>query len=942
MEATAPVEDNLQSSELNDVFISYRRKNVEFAKELVAALKSAGKECWVDWEDIPPGSEGFTDDIKRGLESTDAFLAILSPDYLESTYCVDMELAYAIQLKKKLIPIVIEKFDGQSVPAGVGHINWIYFTPHAGQANTFDESFPKIVQALDQDLDHARTHRRIGLRALEWNQHERANSYLLSGDEILKAEGWISTAAGKNPEPTELHAEYIVESRRVANLRQRQLLMGVSVALLVSMVLLVAAVVLGVEANNQRLRAEDNERRAVRNAAVSHSVALASGARETNTHNQIEAVALALESVTISDPPGLSQRVLAEMVYQPGAKRLLRGHTQYVTSVAYNADGTRAVSGDEAGNMIVWDVATGEIVLRLEAHQDEITGVTYSPDDTLIATSSNDDSVRVWEAETGKIRFVLTGHTDRVLDVAFSPDGLLLASAGRDEVAILWDSTTGEQIAALEGHRDRVHAVAFSPDGKLLATASRDQSIILWDLETRKMLRSLEGHTDAVNTLAFSPDGRQLATGAADNQVIVWDVSFGGINRELSQHTRSIQSVAFSPDGSTLLTGSDDQTVRWWSLDHEDPLHVFTGIEFVRAVAFSPTNQGFISVSRDADLVVWDLVRSNIRYDFADHTAPVYGVAYSPDGQFMASASDDGLVNVYSTADGRLQMTLEGHADYVNAVTFSHDGQSIASADESGVIMLWETSTGKSRVLGQHDVAVHALAFSPEDTQLLSGAGIFTKGEMRLWDVTSGDVLNEFEALNGTVWDVAISPDGAWAASASEDNTVRLWSLKDEGIVHKLSGHNGAVRDVDFSPDGTRLVSASFDRQLLIWDVDAASSAFGTAINRLIGHADAVRAAAFSPDGTQIVSGGDDATLLIWDVMTGEAIRGYSGHRDVIYAVAYGADNHAIASGSLDNHAIVWKVDTLPELVDFAVSNRYVGALSCLTGAQFDLEIECQ
>lgn len=942
MEVKVQVSDNPQSSELSDVFISYRRKNVEFAKELVAALKTAGKECWVDWEDIPPGSEGFTDDIKRGLEASDAFLAVLSPDYMESTYCVDMELAYAVQLKKKIIPVVIQKFDGQNVPASVGHINWIYFTPHAGQTNTFDESFPKIVQALDQDLEHARTHRRIGLRALEWNVHERANSYLLSGDEILKAEGWITTAAGKTPEPSELHAQYIMESRLLANRRQRQLLVGVSVALLVSMVLLIAAVVLGVEANNQRVRAEDNERRAVRNAAVSHSVALASGARETDTHDQIEAVALALEAVAITDPPGLSQRVLAEMAYQPGARRMLRGHTQYVTSVAYNSDGTQAVSGDEAGNLIVWDISTGETLLRLEAHQDEVTGVAYSPDDLLIASSSNDESVRVWEVATGKIHFVLTGHGDRVLDVAFSPDGRLIASAGRDDIAILWDSTTGEQITTLEGHRDRVHTLAFSPDGTMLATASRDQSVILWNLETYEMLRSLEGHTDAVNALAFSPDGTQLASGAADNQVIIWDVRFGGINRELSHHTRSIHAVVFSPDGQTLLTGSDDQTIQWWSLSDEDPLHIFTGIEFVRAVAFSPNNQAFISVSRNIDLVVWDLVRSNVQYSFAEHTGRVNSVAYSPDGQYVASASDDGFVNVYSVADGRLHMPLEGHENYVNAVAFSHNGQTIASVDENGVIILWDMATGSSRILGQHDVSAYALAFTPDDAMLISGAGKFTKGELRLWDVASGTILNEFEPFNGTVWGVAVSPDGKWAASASEDNTVRLWSLEDGSLAARLSGHSGAIRAVDFSPDGKRLVSGSFDRQLLIWDVDAASSAYGTVISHLIGHAGAVRDVAFSPDGAEIVSGSDDATVLIWDVATGEAIRGYSGHRDAVYTVAYGADNHAIASGGLDNHLIVWKVDTLPELIDFTINNRYVGALSCLTGSQFDLETECQ
>jgi pantoate kinase len=57
----------VKSSDFSDVFVSYRRVDVEFTKKLVEALQADGKQVWIDWEDIPPGSVGFSDDIKRGL-----------------------------------------------------------------------------------------------------------------------------------------------------------------------------------------------------------------------------------------------------------------------------------------------------------------------------------------------------------------------------------------------------------------------------------------------------------------------------------------------------------------------------------------------------------------------------------------------------------------------------------------------------------------------------------------------------------------------------------------------------------------------------------------------------------------------------------------------------------------------------------------------------------
>ena len=93
-----------------DVFISYRRSNVEFVKKFLAALEATGRNAWIDWEDIPPGAENFSDEIINGIDGSNAFIPILSPDYLDSEYCL-MELHRAVELKKRIIPIIYEKFE---------------------------------------------------------------------------------------------------------------------------------------------------------------------------------------------------------------------------------------------------------------------------------------------------------------------------------------------------------------------------------------------------------------------------------------------------------------------------------------------------------------------------------------------------------------------------------------------------------------------------------------------------------------------------------------------------------------------------------------------------------------------------------------------------------------------------------------------------------------
>ncbi len=245
--------------EISDVFISYRRTDVEFVKKLNDALKSEGFEIWIDWEDIPPASTNFADNIKEGIEGADAFIAVLSPNYLRSTYCVDLELGYALELNKKIIPVVYEKFEPAVPPEGIASINWIFFIEHAGQANTFDEGLQHIIAALRSDYEYMNEHTRLFIRAREWEDDERNNSYLLVGDEILSAEAWLAKAYQKTPPPTQLHSDYIYNSRVYSNKRQRRQFLFVTFALIVSLALAMIASVFFIDATNQRNIAQTNE-----------------------------------------------------------------------------------------------------------------------------------------------------------------------------------------------------------------------------------------------------------------------------------------------------------------------------------------------------------------------------------------------------------------------------------------------------------------------------------------------------------------------------------------------------------------------------------------------------------------------------------------------------------------------------------------------------------
>ena len=162
-------------------------------------------------------------------------------------------------------------------------------------------------------------------------------------------------------------------------------------------------------------------------------------------------------------------------------------------------------------------------------------------------------------------RFVMDGDNS-IYHLAFSPNGTLIALAESGGAVHLWEATSGQRLHTLIGHTNNVNHVAFSPDGEILATASDDKTARLWAVKSGKLIQTLRGHTSSVWHAAFSPDGGRLATASDDNTARLWEVKSGKLIQTLQGHENYVRHAAFSPDGGMLATASDDKTARIWPL----------------------------------------------------------------------------------------------------------------------------------------------------------------------------------------------------------------------------------------------------------------------------------------------------------------------------------------------------------------------------------------
>jgi WD40 repeat protein len=208
--------------------------------------------------------------------------------------------------------------------------------------------------------------------------------------------------------------------------------------------------------------------------------------------------------------------------------------------------------------------------------------------------------------------------------------------------------------------------------------------------------------------------------------------------------------------------------------------------------------------------------------------------------------------------------------------------------------------------LAGHELGVRAVAVTPDGRWVVSASEDRT---LKLWDLAHGVLLRTLGGHRAPVRAVAVTPDGRHAISASYDRTLKLWDLEQGGAIHTLSGHTDHVLSVAITPDGARAVSASHDRTLKLWDLER-----GVEIRTLSGHRDSLLAVAITPDGQHAVSASYDRTLKLWDLERGTELRTLSGHAASVSAVAVTPDGRYAISASTDRTLKVWDLARGAEL----------------------------
>ncbi|MBN2148848.1 MAG: TIR domain-containing protein, partial [Anaerolineales bacterium] len=628
---------------MSDVFISYSRKDIAFARLIREALQQSQIDTWIDWERIPVG-ERWWQEICQAIQNANIFMFIISQNSIGSKVCKE-EIDQALQNHKRIIPIVVDDLKPEAIQEfapDLPQYNWIIFerdhifrleeNPQAAgdkpedrlvalpQRPQFEQALEKLSVAIHTDWDWVKYHTRLQVDALRWEHNQQNPGYLIRGAALEEAEQQLFRAAGREPQPSELQVSYVTASRQEetqrqaeqlqleqkSRRRQQMVLWTVGIGLLVALIL--GAVAWG--QRNQYL-----------NETYVRSTAEANAVNEANSRATAQADAI----------NEANSRATAE------ANAISEAQARATAQVRAEVASTQAVQErDEAERQSALAISSGlaaqtrnylntqyDLSLLLAAEALNVAD-TYAARDSLLTALQQQPRLSAFLRTDG----VFT-------DLSFSPDGNTLAGAYCSEqdsnsncIAYevqLWNITTRQPAGApVSGVKGPLNYMA---DGKSLIVRRMDGQFALLDIQTRQVTDLPFANAGYAPHLALSPDGTLLAMAGCRSMSLtrglcggaylqVWNLTDDQLLFETDEaNAYYANSLAFSPNGKMLVFSGCDEIVP----------DEYNGQNCVKG-----------------NLSAWDVGSGEVSTYKIDEDTAVLNVAFNPDGSVLAAGNNKG------------------------------------------------------------------------------------------------------------------------------------------------------------------------------------------------------------------------------------------------------------------------------------------------------------
>ncbi|MEM7064123.1 MAG: TIR domain-containing protein [Cyanobacteria bacterium P01_B01_bin.77] len=951
---------------MTQVFLCHDDQDQDTAEQIRQSLMRRDITVWNYRTDIQT-SQDYHSAIDRGVEEADNVIFILSPHSAQSDYC-QRELDMALQLHKRVIPILAAATDEAMVPDSLKSLQYIDLTVNR-QASHYLAGESELLKQLNIEAAYYTEHKIWLTQALKWERQQQNPTMLLRGYNLRRAESWLKVARAHSQPPTELQEQFIAESLRQPSDGALDVFVSYSrvdadFARRLNEALQIQgkrtwfdqeSIATGADFQQEIYRGIENSDvflfvlslQSVASPYCADEVEYADSLNKrmvTVLHRPVDVenlhpVLAKLQWLDFRDHDGDFQVNFQELLRTLDTDREhLETHTRLLGRALEWDRGGRDESlllrGQNLELAEGWLVSNGEVEPRPTGLLQEYVRAGRALE---TAKDAADRRLRrgMWLGAIAATAGILTAVGSGVFaflqlkQARLAQVGTRLEQAGSKALNQMEFDQVGALLSALKSGEELKQIASTSGFEHVSDYPAASPILALQRLQTAAADLLLT-HEGAVMHASFDADGTQVLTASDDDTARVWNLTTGEFQL-LEGHSDAVKHASFNADGTQVVTASSDGTARVWNLDSGESETLEGHRDAVVHASFSADGTRVVTTSWDSTARVWDLNSGNSQV-LEGHKGFVDHASFNTDGTQVVTASSDSTARVWNLIGSESDSLEEPQSMGIHA-SFSTDGTQVVTVLDDGTARLWDLNSGKFQTLnGQGDFVDHA-SFNADGTQVVTA---LADGIARVWDLSG-----ESQTLQGHedwVVHASFNANGTQMVTASWDKTARVWDLN-SGESKILEGHEDVLVHASFNADGTQVVTASWDKTARVWDLNsseskilespdfvnhASFSADGTQVvtaledgtvrvwdlkskesKSLEGHTSRVKHASFNPDGTHIVTASEDSTARLWDLKSGES-QSLEGHADIVVHASFNPDGTHIVTASEDGTARLW------------------------------------
>ena len=546
-------------------------------------------------------------------------------------------------------------------------------------------------------------------------------------------------------------------------------------------------------------------------------------------------------------------------------------------AISSNKTSVIIATGEENGDIRIWDAHEQNQVGILQGHKASITSLVFSENGVKLTSISRDNTVRYWDVAGKQEKQIDTIGTNLHLRYAeISSDGSRLFGIDTSSVFYVWDcQQQGEPIEYNDPYQylPSPLSAAIAHDGKTIYVTLTDQSVheivdgAFHFSESEEVSKAIKSRRDEsihnkqyrvfahqidsissrwdhgryfeVEESAISENGKLLAyilRGTNDTGMLYMINDSGIKSIDIPQIESWWGGLVVSPLGN-MAAVHDRGIVRFVDIDKGA---IVDSVSFLSSYkgAFNYKGEHYFSLTEENHVAIWDINKHTQIDTLVGTTCAQTLLRFSPNGRFLVSTGSDAIMNIWDGKSYKKKYNLQGYSTEVVDLSFNLDGDVLLSTHSDGTIEKWDLRLGKLIDIYKCEVPIiqffrigHNNIYTygyNDNTAYLSDYRYvqhltFPFGDgKKVNNIYCSDSDEEFKDVRsdchtGFISAVAFLPRKNIFITGAYDNTLKIWDIETGTLLNELIGHNAPIASIERSYDEKYLISSDTDGTIYIW-----------------------------------------------------------------------------------------------------------------------------